>query len=112
MIARRTFVQGASMAAVAAATGGLSGRPAMADAVPNSSGTEPAKVEGAVGSRRFACEIPAPRVAEHASKRLDELGVVSRVDIRVGRLVRRDLREHGEELGIVREPRRIFGFIT
>ena len=27
-------------------------------------GAEPAKVEGAVGSRRFACEIPAPRVAE------------------------------------------------
>ena len=36
-------------------------------------GTEPAKVEGAVGSRRFACEIPPPRVAEF----LPDLGEVT-----------------------------------
>jgi len=50
MIARRTFVQGASMAAVAAAAAGLSGGPAMADAVPNSSGTEPAKLKAPAGA--------------------------------------------------------------
>jgi predicted TIM-barrel fold metal-dependent hydrolase len=38
------------MAAVAAATAGLSAAPAMADAVPNSSGTEPAKVKAPAGA--------------------------------------------------------------
>jgi predicted TIM-barrel fold metal-dependent hydrolase len=50
MMERRGFVQGASMMAVAAAAGGLSSRPASADAVPNSSGTEIAKVKAPVGA--------------------------------------------------------------
>jgi predicted TIM-barrel fold metal-dependent hydrolase len=50
MMERRTFVQGASMMAVAAAAAGLSGRPAAAEAVPNSSGTEVAKVKAPVGA--------------------------------------------------------------
>jgi len=49
MIARRTFVQGASMAAVAAAAAGLA-KPASAEAVPNSSGTEPAKLKAPAGA--------------------------------------------------------------
>jgi D-galactarolactone isomerase len=50
MIARRTFVQGASMAAVAAAAAGLSGGPAMADAAPNSSGSELPKLKAPAGA--------------------------------------------------------------
>src|ERR1700751_2921056 len=49
MIARRTFVQGASMAAVAAAAASLA-KPAAAEAVPNSSGTEPAKLKAPAGA--------------------------------------------------------------
>jgi D-galactarolactone isomerase len=50
MIARRTFVQGASMAAVAAAAAGLSAKPAAAQPVPNSSGTESAKLKAPAGA--------------------------------------------------------------
>jgi D-galactarolactone isomerase len=50
MIARRIFVQGASMAAVAAAAAGLSGGPVMADAAPNSSGTESPKLKAPPGA--------------------------------------------------------------
>jgi len=49
MIARRAFVQGASMAAVAAAAAGLA-QPAAAEAVPNSSGSEPAKLKAPAGA--------------------------------------------------------------
>jgi predicted TIM-barrel fold metal-dependent hydrolase len=49
MIARRTFVKHASMAALAAASG-LSVRRSRADEVPNSSGTAPAKLKAPAGA--------------------------------------------------------------
>ena len=53
MIARRTFVKGASLAALAATTSRLSVRESLAQQVPNSSGTEPAKVKAPPG----ACDV-------------------------------------------------------
>jgi D-galactarolactone isomerase len=50
MIARRTFVKGASLAALAATTSRLSVRESLAQQVPNSSGTEPAKVKAPPGA--------------------------------------------------------------
>jgi D-galactarolactone isomerase len=49
MIARRTFITQASMAALATASG-LSARPSRADTVPNSSGSEPAKLKAPAGA--------------------------------------------------------------
>ena len=49
MIARRTFIKQASMAALATASG-LSVRPSRAEQVPNSSGTEPAKLKAPAGA--------------------------------------------------------------
>jgi D-galactarolactone isomerase len=50
MMERRTLIQGASMIAVAAAAAGLSAGPGAAEAVPNSSGTEPAKLKAPAGA--------------------------------------------------------------
>jgi D-galactarolactone isomerase len=50
MMERRTLIQGASMIAVAAAAAGLSAGPVAAEAVPNSSGTEPAKLKAPAGA--------------------------------------------------------------
>jgi D-galactarolactone isomerase len=45
MVARRTFIKAASLAAVAATTGGVSMRESRAQPVPNSSGTAPPKLK-------------------------------------------------------------------
>ena len=50
MIARRTFIKGASMAAIVATTSGASIGESLAQQVPNSSGTEPAKVKAPAGA--------------------------------------------------------------
>src|SRR4051794_2248253 len=50
MIVRRTFIRGASMAALAASTTGLNIRESLAQQVPNSAGTEPAKVKAPPGA--------------------------------------------------------------
>jgi D-galactarolactone isomerase len=50
MIERRSLIQGASIVAVAAATSGLSVAPGSAEAVPNSSGSEPAKLKAPAGA--------------------------------------------------------------
>ncbi len=50
MMRRRTLIQGASMVAVAAAASGLSVRPGGAEPVPNSSGSEPAKLKAPAGA--------------------------------------------------------------
>ena len=50
MIARRTFVKGASLAALAASTSRIYVRESFAQQVPNSSGTEPAKVKAPSGA--------------------------------------------------------------
>src|SRR5882762_6756940 len=50
MIARRTLIKGASMAALAATTSGISIRDSLAQQVPNSSGTAPAKINAPPGA--------------------------------------------------------------
>ena len=45
MIARRTFIKGASIAAIAATTSGIDVRPSHAQQVPNSAGTAPPKLK-------------------------------------------------------------------
>jgi D-galactarolactone isomerase len=50
MIERRTFIQGASLAALAATTSSISIHESRAEAVPNSSGTEPAKLKAPAGA--------------------------------------------------------------
>src|SRR5207302_4978397 len=50
MIARRTFVKGVSLAALAATTSRISIREGLAQQVPNSSGTEPAKIKAPPGA--------------------------------------------------------------
>ena len=50
MIARRTLIKGASMAALAATTSGISVRDSLAQQVPNSSGTAPAKIKAPPGA--------------------------------------------------------------
>jgi predicted TIM-barrel fold metal-dependent hydrolase len=50
MIARRTFIKGASLAAIAATTSGASIGESLAQQVPNSSGTDPAKVKAPPGA--------------------------------------------------------------
>ena len=50
MIARRTLIKGASLVALGAATSAISLREAPAQQVPNSSGTEPAKVKAPPGA--------------------------------------------------------------
>ena len=49
MIARRTFIKVASLAALAASTARFYVRESFAQPVPNSSGTEPAKVKAPPG---------------------------------------------------------------
>ena len=50
MFARRTFIKGASIAALAATTSRISVRESFAQQVPNSSGTAPAKVKAPPGA--------------------------------------------------------------
>jgi hypothetical protein len=50
MIARRTFITGASTAAIAATASGLLIDDSQAQQVPNSAGTEPAKVKAPPGA--------------------------------------------------------------
>jgi len=50
MIARRTFIKGASMLALAASTSRMSVRESFAQQVPNSTGTEPAKLKAPPGA--------------------------------------------------------------
>src|SRR5947209_20226058 len=50
MIARRSFIKGASMLALAASTAGVSVRSSLAQQVPNSSGSEPAKLKAPAGA--------------------------------------------------------------
>ncbi len=56
MIARRTFLKRASAAAVASATSGLSVGVSQAQQVPNSAGSEPAKLKAPAG----ACDCHHP----------------------------------------------------
>src|SRR5579862_8349600 len=50
MIGRRSLIKGASMAAMAAAVSGVSVRVSEAQQVPNSSGSEPAKLKAPAGA--------------------------------------------------------------
>jgi D-galactarolactone isomerase len=85
MIARRTFITRASMAALAAASG-LSVRPGRAQQVPNSSGTEPAKLKAPAGAcdchhhiydaARFPPPDPKARMLQNA--RVEEYRLLQR----------------------------------
>jgi D-galactarolactone isomerase len=85
MIARRTFIKHASMAALAA-TSGLSVRPSRADEVPNSSGTAPAKLKAPAGACdchhhiydavRFPPPQPGARILQNA--RVEEYRLLQR----------------------------------
>jgi predicted TIM-barrel fold metal-dependent hydrolase len=85
MIARRTFVKHASMAALAAASG-LSARRSRADEVPNSSGTAPAKLKAPAGACdchhhiydavRFPPPQPGARILQNA--RVEEYRLLQR----------------------------------
>src|SRR6202045_4971491 len=50
MIARRRFIKNASMAVIASAAPGIFGGASLAEKVPNSSGTEPAKLKAPAGA--------------------------------------------------------------
>src|SRR5258707_2175404 len=50
MIARRRFIKSASMAVIASAAPGIFGGASLAEKVPNSSGTEPAKLKAPAGA--------------------------------------------------------------
>ena len=50
MVARRTFIKGASLAVLAASTSQLYVRDGLAQQAPNSSGTEPAKLKAPAGA--------------------------------------------------------------
>jgi D-galactarolactone isomerase len=85
MIARRTFIKQASMAALATASG-LSVRPSRAEQVPNSSGTEPAKLKAPAGACdchhhiydavRFPPPQPGARILQNA--RVEEYRLLQR----------------------------------
>src|SRR5450631_450387 len=85
MIARRTFIAQASMAALATASG-LSTRPSRADTVPNSSGSEPAKLKAPAGACdchhhiydavRFPPPQPGARILQNA--RVEEYRLLQR----------------------------------
>jgi D-galactarolactone isomerase len=64
MIERRTLIKGASMVAMAAATSGVSVRSSEAQQVPNSSGTEPAKLKAPANASDCHMHIYDPRFPE------------------------------------------------
>jgi D-galactarolactone isomerase len=64
MIGRRTLIKGASMAAMAAATSGISVRVSEAQQVPNSTGTEPAKLKAPTNACDCHMHIYDPRFPE------------------------------------------------
>jgi D-galactarolactone isomerase len=64
MIERRTLIKGAAMAAMAAATSGVSVRVSDAQTVPNSSGTEPAKLKAPQNACDCHMHIYDPRFPE------------------------------------------------
>jgi predicted TIM-barrel fold metal-dependent hydrolase len=85
MIARRTFIARASMAALATASG-LTARPSRAEPVPNSSGSEPAKLKAPAGAcdchhhiydaARFPPPQPGARMLQNA--RVEEYRLLQR----------------------------------
>jgi len=64
MIERRTLIKGASMVAMAAATSSVSVRSSEAQQVPNSFGTEPAKLKAPANASDCHMHIYDPRFAE------------------------------------------------
>src|SRR5579863_2761053 len=76
MIGRRSLIKGASMAAMAAAVSGVAVRVSEAQQVPNSSGTEPAKLKAPAGAcdchhhiydaARFPPPHPGARIVQNA----------------------------------------------
>src|SRR4030081_2350716 len=64
MIERRTLIKAASMVAMAAATSGVSVRSSEAQQVPNSFGTEPAKLKAPANASDCHMHIYDPRFAE------------------------------------------------
>jgi len=86
MIARRTLIKRAAMAALAATASGLSVRPGGAEPVPNSSGSEPAKLKAPAGAcdchhhiydaARFPPAQPGGRFQQNA--RVEEFRLLQR----------------------------------
>src|SRR6266852_5973480 len=64
MIGRRTLIKNATMAAMAAATTGISARVSEAQTVPNSTGTEPAKLKAPANACDCHMHIYDPRFPE------------------------------------------------
>src|SRR3984893_9643218 len=64
MMRRRTLIKGAAMAAMTAATSGISVRVSQAQPVPNSSGTEPAKLKAPTNACDCHMHIYDPRFPE------------------------------------------------
>ena len=68
MLARRTFIKGASMAAITATTSGLHVGQGHAQQVPNSAGTEPPKLKAPANASRLPHAHLRPGALSHAAQ--------------------------------------------